>query len=150
MKTYRKYLQERSGQTIVEFALIVALLLAILFGILEFGRAWFYSNHLTNSVRSTARYAAVLDNFSTNNGREIRDYLIREIDTFMPAENIDSISVGYRPGGTGPLKKNFNAISQGDTIVVGVTYDFQILSGSIIPFFSGTRQLTRSASMPYE
>jgi Flp pilus assembly protein TadG len=46
----------------VEFALIITLFLAILFGIVEFGRAWYYSNHLGNSVRAAARYGAVYAN----------------------------------------------------------------------------------------
>jgi len=144
------HLKDERGQTIVEFALIVALFLAIIFGILEFGRAWFYSNHLTNSVRATARYAAVLDNISTADGNEIRNYLTNEIGTLMPTDDIQGISVWYYPNGTGTPETDFLAIHHGDTIEVSVTYNFHVLSGSVIPFFSGDRQLVRSASMTYE
>lgn len=43
-----------------EFALVAVLFLGLLFGALEFGRLWYYSTHLGNSVRAAARYGAVL------------------------------------------------------------------------------------------
>lgn len=125
------------GQTLVEFALVLALFLAILFGITEFGRAWYYSNHLTNTVRAAARYAAVLgDNYSDD---LVRTYVEDEIDGFMNVDDIESILVSP---GSNPVK--------GDTITVTVRYNFTVLSGSIIPAFSGERTIERSASMRFE
>jgi len=51
--------KRRSGSTIVEFALVVPILLAILIGIMEFG--WYVKNSLTlaNATREGARAAAV-------------------------------------------------------------------------------------------
>lgn len=50
---------KRRGATIVEFALLLPVLLAILLGIMEFG--WLVKNHLTlaNATREGARAAAV-------------------------------------------------------------------------------------------
>ncbi len=51
----------RRGQSLVEFALMVPLLLLMLAGIIEFGRAWNWSQTVTEAARAGARKAAVLN-----------------------------------------------------------------------------------------
>jgi hypothetical protein len=46
---------------IVEFAIIVPVLLLLLFGIIDFARAFFQRNNLVAAAREGARYAAVLE-----------------------------------------------------------------------------------------
>jgi hypothetical protein len=46
----------------VEFALMTPLLLLLLFGIVDFGRAIFYANELTNGAREGARVAVLASN----------------------------------------------------------------------------------------
>ena len=52
-------LGDRKGQNLVEFALLVPILLLIVFGIAEFGRAWMTRNILTGAAREAVRLAAV-------------------------------------------------------------------------------------------
>lgn len=47
------------GTTTVEFAIVGALFFTLLFGVMEFGRALFVANALTESTRRGARMAAV-------------------------------------------------------------------------------------------
>jgi len=47
------------GQSLVEFALVVPLLLILVFGIAEFGRAWMTQNILTGAAREAVRLLAV-------------------------------------------------------------------------------------------
>lgn len=54
--------KEQKGQTLIETALILFLLLVILLGITEFSRAWFLKNSFKNAVRQGARVAAVTSN----------------------------------------------------------------------------------------
>ncbi|HEX9180374.1 MAG TPA: TadE family protein, partial [Burkholderiales bacterium] len=49
------------GQALVEFALILPLLMLVLFGIVEFGRAWNAKQVLTDAAREGARLAVVGD-----------------------------------------------------------------------------------------
>ena len=49
----------QAGVTTVEFAIIGTLLMVIVFGIIEFGRALFVMNALTEATRRGARMAAV-------------------------------------------------------------------------------------------
>ena len=55
----RKTRKNEMGQSLVEFALVVPLLLLLVIGIAEFGRAWMTRNILTGAVREAARIAAV-------------------------------------------------------------------------------------------
>jgi Flp pilus assembly protein TadG len=54
-----RYRKNQKGQTLIELALIIALLSVILLGITEFARAWLTKNALKNAVRQGARVAAV-------------------------------------------------------------------------------------------
>lgn len=47
------------GQSLVEFALVVPMLLLLVFGVAEFGRAWMTQNILTGAAREAVRLAAV-------------------------------------------------------------------------------------------
>jgi Flp pilus assembly protein TadG len=49
----------RSGQAMVEFALVVPLLLILLLGVVEFGRAWNVYQVITDAAREAARSAAI-------------------------------------------------------------------------------------------
>jgi Flp pilus assembly protein TadG len=48
------------GQGLVEFALVVPLFLVLLFGMIEFGRAWMTKNILTGAAREAVRIYAVI------------------------------------------------------------------------------------------
>src|SRR5690348_9322889 len=53
--------REERGALVVEFAMIVPILFFIVFGIVDFGRAYFTMNSLATAVREGARYGAVLE-----------------------------------------------------------------------------------------
>ena len=48
------------GQGLVEFALIVPIFVILLFGMIEFGRAWMTKNILTGAAREAVRIYAVI------------------------------------------------------------------------------------------
>ena|SRR3990172_6058944 len=52
-------LKDEKGQTLVEFALVLILLLLISLGIVEFGRGWYLADRLKNSANIAARTYAV-------------------------------------------------------------------------------------------
>ena len=55
----KRFRRKESGQALVEFALVLPILLALLCGIIDFG--WIYYNQitLTNAAREGARYAVI-------------------------------------------------------------------------------------------
>ena len=58
-KTFLATLKDKKGQNLVEFAFVVPLLLLLVIGIAEFGRAWMTKNILTGAAREAVRLAAV-------------------------------------------------------------------------------------------
>lgn len=52
----------RRGQSAVEFALVAPLLFLLMFGIVDFGRAMYYQNEITNAAREGARIAILASN----------------------------------------------------------------------------------------
>ena len=61
MKRARFHLwRDEQGAAVVEFALVVPLLLLLLWGIVDIGRAFYTLNNLASAVREGARTAAVM------------------------------------------------------------------------------------------
>ncbi len=58
-KRIRNTRKHSKGQSLVEFALVVPLLLILMLGIVEFGRAWMTKNILTGAAREAVRVAVV-------------------------------------------------------------------------------------------
>jgi len=59
-----KISNRQQGQTLIETALVLFLILMILLGIAEFSRAWFIKNSLKNAARTGARIAVVTPNLT--------------------------------------------------------------------------------------
>ena len=55
----RRLVQSRDGSVILETALMITILLLLLFGIVDVGRALFTENNLVSAAREGARYAAI-------------------------------------------------------------------------------------------
>lgn len=58
-KSVRNRRKDETGQSLVEFALVVPMLLILVVGIAEFGRAWMTRNILTGAAREAVRVAVV-------------------------------------------------------------------------------------------
>jgi len=56
-----RYPRGERGQALAEFAIVLPLLLLLIAGILEFGRAWNIKQAVTDAAREGARYAVVAD-----------------------------------------------------------------------------------------
>ncbi|HEX6966778.1 MAG TPA: TadE/TadG family type IV pilus assembly protein [Gemmatimonadaceae bacterium] len=53
-----RFAHSERGAAMVEFAIVLPLLLLLVFGIIDFGRALYTLNNLTSAVREGGRYAA--------------------------------------------------------------------------------------------
>jgi Flp pilus assembly protein TadG len=58
----RRIRTDERGQAAVEFALILPLLLMLILGVIEFGRAWNLAQVATDAVRESARRCVLGDN----------------------------------------------------------------------------------------
>ena len=95
----RRFRREESGAALLEFAIFATLLLFLVFGTIDFGRALFTSNNLTAAAREGARYGARL----TNPGgalTAIRDTAASKMSPFgsVPVNAATHVIVSCLPG----------------------------------------------------
>jgi Flp pilus assembly protein TadG len=70
----RRLVREEEGAAVVEFALVMPILALVVFGIIDFGRAFYTVNNIISAVREGARYGAVLAEPGTESAeRRIED-----------------------------------------------------------------------------
>jgi len=89
------------GQSMAEFALALPILLLVLFGLLEVGRAVFMYSAVTNASREAVRYATAYgvnasDVLHYQNCAEIRD-TAKRVAFLLPLSD-DDITIGYDTG----------------------------------------------------
>ncbi|MEK7365559.1 MAG: TadE family protein, partial [Candidatus Deferrimicrobiota bacterium] len=113
-KRIRNTLEHEKGQSLVEFALVVPMLLLLVFGIAEFGRAWMTQNILTGAAREAVRLLAVP---APPGG--------------PAAANARAIAVLASAGITTATISVNNALVAFDNVSVTVTYNFPVLTGLI-------------------
>jgi len=126
-------LNDRKGQAMVELALVLPLLLLIVFGITEFGRALWIVNTLTNAAREGARRASVSPGVPLNTVQ-----LEDRIKECIPFDQTD-LDIDIAP---------ISPVHGIDTITVVVNLPFQS-SVPIIDMLNGIT-LKGEASMLYE
>ena len=91
----KRFHADRSGQNLVEFALVVVMLLLLVAGICEFGRAWNLYQILANAAREGARLAALPSGFATDAQVNTR------IKSYLTTGNVDSSKASVTIGGAG-------------------------------------------------
>jgi Flp pilus assembly protein TadG len=123
----------RSGQAVVEFALILPVFMLMLFGAIEFGRAYYTLHLLTNAAREGARTGSLPDKLESNVSAAVNGFLQ---DAGLGGTWSTSVVVTDSTGAT--RTGGMAAAVEGDRIHVTVSHDFHILCGRIIPGFSGT------------
>jgi len=124
------------GQSVVEFALVLPLLLAVLFGITEFGRAWMTSNILTSAAREGARLAVV-----TDPGGAYASLVQTRVTQVCAAAGVTPASITVSgPDPADPERR----------VTVTVQADFRVLAGDILGDFTGTIPLRATSVMRHE
>ncbi len=148
----KKIIAGNSGQTLVEFAFVSILFLGLIFAVVEFGRLWYYSTHLGNSVRAAARYGAVLPD-PTTVVSNTQSYAMAEINAYLPSGGSNALASVV----TTLFDRSGNKITgvpvHGNKITVTATYKFEFLTSSLLSdnFQMPTSlTITREASANYE
>lgn len=100
-------LQQRKGQTLVEFAISLPIILILMFGIIEFGRIFQAWISIQNAARTAARYA------STGRYENAYDNFILEDSLNSGVSDPESI-VPCKPGGEMELAiERYNPVGEG-------------------------------------
>jgi len=133
----RKFLQKESGTSLVEFALVLPLLILFVFGIVEFGVAFYNKAMLTNASREGARAGIVFNVDGSGDWQFVGDadpnyisdtvnnYLSNYLITFGSPTNANVSYITTTNPATG-------AYSPGGHLRVDVTYTYTYL---VLPNF---------------
>lgn len=133
----RGLVREEEGAAVVEFALVMPILALIIFGIIDFGRAFYTVNNIVSAVREGSRYGAVLPApMSTTGQREIRD-------------RVRGVS---RPFGGDTLRDDHISIEfNGELVTVRVdSFPFRPLTPIASAVGVGSWPITRQATFRWE
>lgn len=116
------------GQSLVEMAVILPLLLALLVGILELGRAWNVKQVITNAARGGARIAAVQKADDGSAQAAIEDRMT-DAGVDPAAATITITNLSGLPGSTVTVTVSY----EHTFIVLGPVVDLLSEDGSDIP-----------------
>ena len=121
------------GIAMTEFAIVMPLLLLLLFGVTELGRALVRYNTLTKAVQDGARHAAAYALLGTTGGVEVNAQLL--------AATRNVVVFGNTAGTGQPLLGGFTTGQVqlvdlgGDVIRVDAVYPYIPLFGAVLPDF---------------
>jgi len=90
----RRLLRRQDGAVIVEFALVVPLLFLIVFGIIDFSRAYAQLNNLNSSLREGARFGAAQ---KTPTANAIKAEIFRFSSAWANAIDTSRVTVNVGP-----------------------------------------------------
>lgn len=127
------FIRRNRGQSVIEFAIVLPLLLLVLFGITEFGRAWMTANLLTTAAREGCRLAVVT-------APDIPMVTTRVNDVCAAAGVTPTAITVVGPDPLDPER----------AVTVTVEANFQVVTGTILGAFSGTIPLRSTCTMRHE
>lgn len=137
-----KWLNNRRGQALVEFALLLPFIMLVLIGIVEFGRAWNAKQMVTDAAREGARWA-VVGNPAITTQSQVSDTVKRYIA--RGGFDTSQVTISYPDGfktGTGNIT----------TVTVAMSHRFVALHRliTLLTNSSGVMTLQSSARMRNE
>jgi Flp pilus assembly protein TadG len=139
-------IRARTGEAMVEFALVAPLFFVLMFGVMDFGRLFFTQETLQYAVREAGRYAVTGQHQTDKSGssasrvQSIKN-IINQYSLGMNISNISITSGGVTNYAGGPRQ----------TVVVSVTDNLKLITPMIGRFFpNNTYSFTVSTSFMNE
>jgi Flp pilus assembly protein TadG len=135
-------LRSRSGQSLVEFALVAPLFFLLVFGITDFGRLFFTQETLQFALREAGRYAVtgqhmpdVVHGGNLSRVESIKQVAMQKAIGIITDES--TIHVSSPQGGL-----STPAGGPGDTVVISLTTDLKLITPMIGRFFGPSQTYT--------
>ncbi len=136
--------QQRQGQALVEFALILPVALFLIFGIIDFGRLFIAFTSASGALRTAARYSATVGQVGTPRFMDCAGMRATAQQAFFVDNQTITIR-HYRPDGDDPDNlddllfmncaglENENQLQNGDFVIIDSSNRVNLLT----PFLSG-------------
>ena len=121
------------GNAVVEMALVLPILLLMVFGITEFGRAWMTVNVMHTATREGARLAVVT-------GPNVTDVETRVTEVCTAAAITPTSITVSGPAQFDPARR----------VTVTVTANFVVIPGKVLSMFEPVIPLSASTTMRHE
>ena len=152
-----------SGAIAVEFAIILPVLLLLVFGIIDFGHAWYMKHLMSDASREGARYATRY--WTSGTTRILPKNLNPSVTNFVlltSAENSDKGGWGLTsllpadaspqvtPGGPGSTWADATSVAGKDFIVTVTATKTWFVLGKLIPGFGDSKLLSVTTAMTCE
>ena len=154
-----KIIKQHKGQTLIETAFVLFILMLIVLGTVEFARAWFTKNSMNNAARAGARAAVVTSGISDETRTKTST---PDPATCGPLTGNDRvfcyiwISPGIKNGTTATItitdtSGDGTIPNEDDTVTVSISsyFDF-VIGGSKAPWPWRDQTFTTNATMRYE
>lgn len=146
---YRRWTPSSSGQALVEFALVIPLVLLLLMGLFDFGRAIYAYNTISNAARDGAR-KAIVDQSEISPNLYVAEREAAQQATALGLNETDETQVHldvFKPN----LAQNCIAETNrvGCVAVVTVRWQFRAIT-PIIGNFVGPITLSSTTKLPVE
>ncbi len=130
----RRFLKSMRGQSLVEFALVLPIMMILIFGIIDFGMGLRSYISLTNATREGARFAAVgnpAGAYPADCDGSTSTSVVGRVCTSIEGLDLDdlqNVSVSY-PAGQAP----------GNEVLVSAQYTYNYITplGDLLDFFTG-------------
>ena len=159
-----RLLRQERGGIAVEFAIIIPVFLLLVFGIVDFGHAWYMDHLMSNASREGARYGTRYMTDSLNQRvmpqgltPSISDYILHNsaenggqggvgLLDLLPADSTPAVT----PSGRGWTETNPTILANKDlTVTVTATKNWLVI-GNLIPFLGSSVNLSVSTTMKCE
>ena len=127
-------IKKQKGQSLVETALVLPIILVLLTGIIDFGLLFNSYLQVSNASREGARIAAI---GSTD------EQIISAVNTAAAALDIERLTVAIAPSQAAGR-------SSGDSVAVSVQYDYNMITPIITAIIPGPIELKTSTTMRCE
>ncbi|MGO9244336.1 MAG: TadE/TadG family type IV pilus assembly protein [Verrucomicrobiia bacterium] len=147
---FGRLVRARSGNSMVEFALILPLFLLLTLGVLDFGRLFWTQETLSYALREAGRYAVTGQHMSSTNGALSRvQSIINVARQYSAGIDVSQITVSTLPCPTCAVVSN-SAGGKDQTVVISLTTALKLLTPVGAFFPNNTYTFTTSTAFRNE
>ena len=126
--------RHQCGQSVVEFALIIPIVLLVIVVFIDVGKAYFTNQVILNAAREGARVGILPQGSPAK--------VIVAVNSVMTSGGLSGHTIAHSNVGAG--------VPAGFTTKVTVTYPFKTLTGTFVPGWTGTINLDQTVQMRHE